>query len=426
MNYELMRTVMDPDGDAGFLYWSTLLDWRNQTLTPNPDLIYYMAFMDPGADGPIVLEIPPSTDDNVLNGSVCNVWQVPLEDVGRFGADHGAGARYLILPPGYDGEIPEGYIVLQSDTRRVYALLRSVLPEGTPEALASGLEYCSQIRCYPLSRADDPPETARRDLAGDQVDTRIPYDIRFWEALDRVVQAEPWLARDRPFAEMLGSLGIRRGQPFAPTTAQVSLLEHALRQAHEYLRHLYENEPPFTDGGRWFFPAGADFIHGQATNLADGEVYPYTDRGVIYHMAFIGLKRLGIGQFYLVDVRDADGELFDSTRSYRLRVPANVPVSQYWSVTMYGGDDHTFIRGNTKYSVSSHTPGLTVNDDGTVDVFFGPHAAPGLEANSIDTGDSTSFELMFRFYGVGAEVMGKHWKLTDVRRIDDNPEETAR
>lgn len=424
VNYELMRAVMAPDGQAGFVYWSTLLDWRNQTLTPNPDLIYYMAFLDPGADGPLVLDIPPGNDAHVLNGSVCNVWQVPLEDVGRFGLDQGKGARYLILPPGYDGDVPAGYTVLQSDTRRVYALLRSVLPEATPEALAAGLEYCSTIRIYPLADADNPPETPRRDLVGEEVDTRIPYDMRFWEALDRVLQAEPWLERDRPFAEILDSLGIRRGQPFDPTPPQQELLHEALLEAHAFLRDRYENEPPFTDGGRWFFPAGADFIRGQGDNFSNGEVYPYTDRGVIYHMAFIGLKRLGIGQFYLVDVCDADGELFDSSRSYRLRVPAEVPVSQYWSVTMYDGADHTFIRGNEKYSVSSQTPGLAVNDDGTVDVYFGPHPVPGREANSIVTGESSSFELMFRFYGVGAEVMGKHWKLTDVERLTENPEET--
>ena len=418
VNYELMRAVMAPDGDNGFVYWSTLLDWRNQTLTPNPDLIYYMAFMDSGADGPIVVDIPPGTGEHVLNGSICNIWQVPLEDVGRFGADQGAGAKYLILPPGHEGAIPEEYLVLPSDSRRVYALLRSVLPEATQEALDAGLDYCRQIRIYPLAFADAPPETPRRDLAGELVDTRIPYDLRFWEALDRVVQAEPWLQRDRPFAEMLASLGIVRGEPFAPDARQVALLEEAVREAHAFVQERYENEPGFTEHSGWFFPAGADFVRGQGDNFSDGQVYPYTDRGVVYHMAFIGLKRLGVGQFYLVDVRDSDGELLRSSRHYRLRVPAGVPVSQYWSVTMYDGSDHTFIRGNTKYSVSSQTPGLVVNDDATVDVVFGPTAISGLEANSIATGDSDTFELMFRFYGVGPEVMKKTWALPDVELVD--------
>ena len=170
VNYEIMRSKMAPEGKNEFLFWSGLLDWKNQTLTPNPDLIYYMAFIDPGRDGPMVIDIPAGSDDHVLNGSVCNVWQVPLEDVGKFGADEGRGARYLVLPPGYDGRIPEGYVVLQSDTNRVYALLRSVLPSPTQAALDSGLEYCNRIGIYPLAEADNPQSTARRDLRGQLVD----------------------------------------------------------------------------------------------------------------------------------------------------------------------------------------------------------------------------------------------------------------
>lgn len=419
VNYELMRAVMAPDGAATFVYWSTLLDWRNQTLTPNPDLIYYMAFLDPGREGPIVLEIPSGDDVNVLNGSVCNVWQVPLEDVGRFGVDGGAGARYLILPPRYDGDVPDGYVVLRSDTQRVYALLRCVLPEATQEALDAGLEFCSRIQAYPLSDAQNPAPTPRRDLVGELVDTRIPYDERFWQALDRVVQDEPWLERDRPFAEILSHIGITRGRPFTPTPQQQTLLREALTETHAFVKELYENEPAFYDGTHWFFPADRDFIRAQGDNWSDSQVYPYTDRAVIYHMAFIGLKRLGVGQFYLVVVRDSNGELLDSACRYRLTVPADVPVSQYWSVTMYDGEDHTFIRGNTKYSVSSLTPGLTVNDDGTVDVYFGPQAAAGQEANWVETGDSTSFELMFRFYGVQPAVLEKTWQLTDLTRLDN-------
>ncbi|MGR0221883.1 DUF1214 domain-containing protein [Agromyces sp. ZXT2-6] len=416
VNYEMMRATLAPDGGNGFVYWSGLLDWRNQTLTPNPDLIYYMAFMDPGADGPFVVDIPPGTGEHVLNGSLCNIWQVPLEDVGRFGADEGRGAKYLLLPPGYDDDVPDGYLPIRCDTRRVYALLRSVLPEATDRALQDGLEYCRGIRIYPLAQADDPPETPRHDLQGRIVDTRIPYDLRFWEALDRVIQAEPWLPRDRPFAEMLASIGIKRGAQFEPDADRVALLEEALHDAHAFLRDRYEHEPTFYEGRQWFFPAGRDFITGQATNFTDGEVYPYTDRGVIYHMAFIGLKSLGIGQFYLVNLRDSDGELLRSDRSYRMRVPAGVPVSQYWSVTVYDGNDHTFIRGNEKFSVASNALDLKTNDDGSVDVYFGPTVA-GNEANSVPTSNCETFELMFRFYGVGPEVMSRQFQLEDVHRV---------
>lgn len=120
---------------------------------------------------------------------------------------------------------------------------------------------------------------------------------------------------------MLQSIGIRRGQRFSPDAQRVAQLESAVDEAHAFLRHVYENEPAFTEGQHWFFPAECDFIEGQGDNFANGEVYPYTDRGVIYHMAFIGLKRLGIGQSYLVAVHDHDGNPLRSDATYRMRVP---------------------------------------------------------------------------------------------------------
>ncbi|UIE39078.1 DUF1254 domain-containing protein [Leptodesmis sichuanensis] len=43
------------------LYWSRLLDWKTQTLTPNTDVIYFTPYFDTKEVGPIVLEIPPPT-----------------------------------------------------------------------------------------------------------------------------------------------------------------------------------------------------------------------------------------------------------------------------------------------------------------------------------------------------------------------------
>lgn len=417
VNYQLMRDVLTSGKTNEFVYWSQLLDWQNQTLTPNPDLIYYMAFFDTH-DGPVVVEIPGESDGQALNGSICSLWQVPLEDVGHFGVDQGSGGKYLILPPEWDKPVPDGYIALPCETYSSYALLRSVLGEHTQEALDKGLELCRRIRVYPLTSADNPPETQARDLQGTIIDTTIPYDLRFYELLHQAIQNEPLLARDRPFAEMLNSIGIRQGEPFQPSSELTGILEDAVTEAHAWVKAEYEQSfDPFFEGARWFFPGRSDFTDSQRDGFdAHPEGYPYLNRGVIYHMAFIGIRRLGIGQFYLVDLRDSNGDVFSSANTYRMRVPANVPVSQFWSVTMYDANTHAFIRGNTKYSVSSQTPGLVTNDDGSVDVYFAPQAISGLEANTIETGPSDRFELMFRFYGVGQDVMTKKWALTDAVR----------
>ena len=104
VNYNLMYQEMVTKTKGGFnqvLYWSRLLDWKNRTLTPNPDVIYLMPFFNTKDVGPVVLEIPPA-DEGLFNGSVMNYWQAAIEDVGPGGVDKGKGGKYLILPPGYD------------------------------------------------------------------------------------------------------------------------------------------------------------------------------------------------------------------------------------------------------------------------------------------------------------------------------------
>ena len=126
VNYDLMLQEMlsKTDGKVNqVVYWGRPLDWHNQTLTPNPDAIYFMAFFNT-KDGPIVLDLPPGDDDGSFNANIVNVWQMPLEDAGLLGADKGKGGKYLILPPGYADKVPDGYIALQSDTFGGYVLFR--------------------------------------------------------------------------------------------------------------------------------------------------------------------------------------------------------------------------------------------------------------------------------------------------------------
>ena len=169
VNYNLMYQEMVRKVGGRFnqvLYWSRLLDWKNQTLTPNPDVIYLMPFFNTKDVGPVVLEIPPA-DDGVFNGSVMNYWQAAIEDVGPGGVDKGKGGKYLILPPGYDrSAVPEGYIAMPSDTFQGYALLRSVLKSGSEADVAKAVAYAKRIKVYPLSQADNPSPTVFVDAAG--------------------------------------------------------------------------------------------------------------------------------------------------------------------------------------------------------------------------------------------------------------------
>src|SRR6476659_4426860 len=208
------------------VYWSRLPDWKNQTLTPNPDVIYVMPFFNTKDVGPMVLEIPPA-DDGVINGTVMDAWQVPLEDVGPAGVDKGKGGKYLVLPPDYPNPVPGGYIALPSPNYQGYALLRSILQSGSDADVAKAVTYAKRIKLYPLSQAANPPDTTFVDAIDVVYDSTIPYDLRFFQSLDRVVQIEPWLPRDKLMIDMLKSIGIEKGQPFNPDAKTQEILKSA-------------------------------------------------------------------------------------------------------------------------------------------------------------------------------------------------------
>src|SRR5215470_19625661 len=167
VNTDLMRQEMlaKTSGKVNqFIYWGRPLDWKNQTLTPNPDTLYFMAFYDTKAAGPMVLEVPPGDENGSLNGNIVTVWQTSLEDVGLLGVDHGAGGKFVILPPGYTDKVPDGYSILRSDTYGGYALVRSNLKSHSDTDVAASIAYAKRVKFYPLSAAANSLETIFTDV----------------------------------------------------------------------------------------------------------------------------------------------------------------------------------------------------------------------------------------------------------------------
>lgn len=110
-----------------------------------------MPFYNTKDAGPMVLEIPPASDEESITGSIDDAWQEALEDVGLAGADKGNGGKYLILPPNYKDKTPDGYIVLPSQTDAGFALLRSNLKSGSDADIAKAVAYGKRVKFYPLS-----------------------------------------------------------------------------------------------------------------------------------------------------------------------------------------------------------------------------------------------------------------------------------
>jgi len=420
VNTDLMRQEMLTKTAARenqVVYWGKPLDWRNQTLTPNPDSIYLMAFYNTKEVGPIVIEIPPAKGGSI-NGNIVTLWQMPLEDAGPSGADKGKGGKYLILPPGYSGKIPKGYIALQSDTFGGYALLRSNLKSHSPADVEKSIAYGKRVKVYPLAKAASPPATVFTDAKDVLFDSTIRYDFSFLQSLDRIIQSEPWLARDRAMIDQLRSIGIEKGKAFNPDAGARKPLESGIKDAQSWLAQKYEaGFPPFFEQSRWMVPAAPEMVEAAQSGYSDPNSYPVDARGLAYTYAFVGLKRLGAGQFYLIAIKDKDGEAFDGGKTYRLTVPANPPIEQYWSATAYDRETHALIRNMARASRSSQISEMAKNPDGSIDVYFGPKAPDGKDNNWVPTDPARKFEVMVRLYAPTKALFQKSWVLPDIEKV---------
>jgi hypothetical protein len=425
VNFDLMYQAMVRDAKAGpgsnkIVYWSKLSDWKNQTLTPNPDAVYFMPFFDTKEVGPVVLEIPLADESGSITGSVMDCWQSALEDVGPAGVDGGKGGKYVILPPDYKEKTPDGYIALPSGNFQGYALLRSILQSSGDAGVAKAVTYAKRIKLYPLSQAASPPATKFVDASDVVFEANIPYDSRFFDSLDRIVQREPWLTRDKAMIDPLTTIGIAKGKAFSPDGKRRAMLDKAASEAHACLEAKYEAlfTPPYYEGTGWALPMTPDLIQGLQTQFADPASYPVDARGVIYTMAFFSPKRSGAGSFYLMTIKDKAGNAFDGSSTYRLVVPPNAPVKQFWSATAYDRATHGLIRNLSRASRSSQNPELQKNADGSVDIYFGLKAPPGKESNWVPTSRTGKFEVLFRFYAPDKSLFEKTWKLPDIEKLE--------
>ncbi len=420
VNSELMhQSFAQSQGDYNqLLYWSGMINSKNQTLTPNPDVIYFNPLYDT-RKGPVVLEIPAAEGVSSITGSVDDGWQTAIEDVGPAGVDKGKGGKYLILPPGYKGTVPAGYIPMPSAVYTGYAILRSNLTDGSAKDIERAVNYGKKVKIYPYAQAANPPQTVFVDMLQKDFSNTIPYNLHFFESLNDFVQREPWLVRDMAMVDPLKTIGIDRGKPFNPDARTKEILTAAIKDAHTWIDQKYQTvfNPPFYEGTSWALPAFPDFAKALMSNYTVADSYPIDARASAYSIAYFSAKHLGAGQYYLMTIKDSNGKQFEGSKLYKLHLPANVPVKLYWSATIYDRETHALIKGMPYFSRASTTPGLQKNSDGSVDVYFGGKAPEGKQANWVPTNPQRGFEILARFYGPEKGFFDKTWKMGNVEEV---------
>jgi hypothetical protein len=403
------------------IYCSKVLESRHEALTANNQTPYVMTFFDL-RNGPVVLEVPPATKKVAFFGSAIDSWEVPLADIGPSGADAGKGGKYLFLPPGYSMVPPKGYIVVPVKTVFAHIALRPIsIGQGTIE---DAVAYSQTLKTYPLAQAAYPAANRYVD-AYPKVWKQLPsYNLDFMRLLAEVVNAEPAQAKDAAMLGMLASLGIEKGKPFSPNAKQAILLTAAVGKAVEYMQYEMLNNVfvPFWPDRKWMMVTlGKNF---DFSYYGDGRLdYSTRATGFAYWATFAP-KRLGDpgklpASYYLMNFRDKSGTLLKGTGLYRLKVPANTPVNDFWSVIAYDLSTNAFIHTKeNRVGLSSYDKSkMTMNKDGSVDIYIGEKAPEGKENNWIPTGGK-DFWLMMRYYGPQQTLFDKKWEMPDVEEVN--------
>lgn len=401
------------------VYLTKPFDSKHGFLTANDVTAYGWGNIST-AKGPVVIEVPAATDKISYFGSIVNAWQQPLEDIGPAGADKGKGGKYLILPPDYKGDIPKGYIPINSDTTELGFSFRPRLYNDATDADAA--EYAKTIKVYYLSEAENPPATTFLDATHKPYGSLPTYDYTYFQDINHLVQNNPVRRQDKAMIALLKDLGIEKGKPFDPNDAQKRAMNEGLKLAYAKM------QTDFTTEGRILLPLWKGKSQWMIWNFAKGQPqlgFPFEnddmllidERADAYFYVTYLPKYLGGGTFYLTGIRDSQGELFNGKDTYKLNVPKDTPAKDFWSVIVYSMKSKGFVENAPRVGLSSrNTDTMKMNNDGSYDVYFSPKAPKGHEENWIPTGED--FFLLFRLYGPESKTFYKTWSLGDLEKIE--------
>jgi len=154
--------------------WEDLMDAKTVLLTANTETVYGLSHLALQSDGPTVVEAPPH-----MLGFLQDGLQRYLADIGPLGSDKGKGGKFLVLPPGFKDDVPEGYFVVRSPTYSVTFAVRGFQVDGKTD---QAVKLMKGIRVYPLAKAPSPPPMEFLNGSGKDIDTLFPDNLRFFSS----------------------------------------------------------------------------------------------------------------------------------------------------------------------------------------------------------------------------------------------------
>lgn len=399
------------DGDVGIYQgYHDVSVW----LTANATTPYIIGFYDL-TSGPAVLDIPAGA----IAGSAMDFWQRPFTDFGVTGPDGGKGGRYLVVGPGQEPpSATDDYLVVRSPTNNFGYFYRALDTDPKKaEAIATGVKAYSFAQ-----RASPRPTQYLRPPAGKPLALTIqPRGMKYWEQLAAVIDKEPVEDRDRFFLAMLRPLGIEKGKPFNPDDRQRKILTEAadlgeaMAKANSFDKRFAGSR--YRDEAHWDYVLMLDPAQDLPgySQLDERAAYLYeavaTSKGMVS-------KTPGVGQAYLGSYRDRTGHAFDGANTYRIRIPANPPAKQFWSLTVYDLDTRTLIQNKEQIADRSSRMDIKTNADGSVDLYVGPKAPDGIRQNWIPSVPGKAWFAYVRLYGPTEGYFDKSWPLPDFEKVN--------
>ena len=403
------------DNNQTLLIMENLMDSKSLFLTPNTESVYHMAWFDV-SNGPLVIETPP----NVL-GIIDDHWFKYVGDFGNAGPDKGKGGKFLLLPPGYKGEVPEGYFVMHSPTYGNLMFYRGFLDNGSTKTSLDNTKKFFKV--YLLSEAKNPPPMKFINVSGKEFNTIHANDFHFYEEVNAIIQHEPNEAMNPETLGLLAAIGIEKGKEFAPDSRMKKILTEAVAVANATARALTFR--PRLDGvyyypdRKWFtsFAGGSyEFLQQPGVRNLDGRVlFHYYATGITPAMA---MKIVGVGSQYAAATTDSKGKPLDGSKTYKIHLPPNIPAKNFWSIVVYDNQTRSMLQTDQQFpSIGSLKKGVVINPDTSVDVWFGPTATKGHEANWVQTVPGKGWNALFRLYGPLEPWFDKTWKPGDFELV---------
>jgi hypothetical protein len=402
------------------MLFEKLMDSNPLFLTGNTDTVYASSFLDLKEDGPTVVEIPKGCGPGTVNDAFFRF----VTDMGVPGPDRGQGGKYLILPPGYDGEVPEGYFVSKSPSYVNWLILRGFLVDGKPDYSVN--MFKTGLKVYPLSAAQSPPKMEFVEGSGRAFNTIHANNYEFYRELHTVIDREPVDLLEPQLRGLFASVGIQKGKPFEPDTRMKEILTDAVAVGNASARAIAFKT---RDRAAYYYPdsywktafVGNDY----RWLIAEGEGGRNIDaRAMFFYVATVNtpamaLEMVGKGSQYGLSNQDNDGNYLDGSKNYKLVVPAGVPAKDFWSVVVYDPQTRSELQtGQPLPSRNNKRDMLAFNEDGSCTLYFGPKAPAGKENNWVQTVPGKGWFALFRLYGPLKPWFDKTWQLNDFEMVE--------